>query len=64
MTMNHISDDWLVLYSVGFLDEPELGQTEEHLLICQGCRDRLVAFDEAWGPRSASRCRTGGEAPG
>ncbi len=41
----HISDEWLNEYSLGDSEEPRLGRVEEHLLICEGCRDRLTIFD-------------------
>jgi hypothetical protein len=34
----------LELYALGRLDEPELGEVEEHILVCAGCQERL---DEA-----------------
>ena len=39
--MPHISDDQLELYLMGRLNEQELAPLEEHLLICEECRDRL-----------------------
>ena len=36
-------------YSEGRMEEPELGEVEEHLLICEYCRRRLTGFDDAWG---------------
>src|SRR5690242_9702612 len=42
----HASDDDLELYSLGRLDEPELGKVEEHLLICAECQARLERQDE------------------
>ena len=39
--MPHLSDDLLELYVMGRLDEPELAPLEEHLLICEECRNRL-----------------------
>jgi len=49
MTAQHASDESLELYSQGRLQEPQLGQVEEHLLICERCRKRLTEFDDAWG---------------
>ena len=43
--MPHISDDLLEGYSMGRLTEPEMAPLEEHLLICEACRDRLVRMD-------------------
>jgi len=49
MMFDHISDERLARYSEGRLEEPELGQVEEHLLICEHCCARLTKFDDAWG---------------
>ena len=49
MANEHASDESLELYSHGRLQEPLLGQIEEHLLICERCRKRLTEFDNAWG---------------
>ena len=49
MSAQHISDEALELYSEGALEEPVLGQVEEHLLICERCRQRLTEFDDTWG---------------
>lgn len=40
----HPEEETLERYALGRLDEPELGEVEEHLLICAPCQDRL---DEA-----------------
>jgi hypothetical protein len=45
----HIEDNLLSQYSTGVLDEPILGQIEEHLLVCEQCCARLTIFDDAWG---------------
>ncbi len=39
--MPHISDDVVELYLMGRLNEPEVAPLEEHLLICEDCRNRL-----------------------
>lgn len=39
--MPHISDDVLELYLMGRLTEMEMAPLEEHLLICEDCRNRL-----------------------
>jgi hypothetical protein len=49
MGIDHIPDAVLEEYSVGRLEEPMLGQVEEHLLICEQCRQRVTEFDDAWG---------------
>jgi hypothetical protein len=43
--MPHISDDLLEGYSMGRLTEPEMAPLEEHLLICEACRGRLLLTD-------------------
>jgi anti-sigma factor RsiW len=40
----HPEEETLELYALGRLDEPELGEVEEHILICAPCQERL---DEA-----------------
>jgi len=49
MTTDHVPNEWLAEYSEGWLQEPRLGQVEEHLLVCEQCRQRLTQFDDAWG---------------
>lgn len=44
--MDHISEDDLELYSMGRLAEPELERVEQHLLLCEGCQERLLQIDE------------------
>jgi anti-sigma factor RsiW len=46
---DHVPDDRLENYSRGLLQEPQLGEVEEHLLICERCRMRLTEFDAEWG---------------
>jgi hypothetical protein len=46
---NHVPEEWLDQYSRGALQEPLLGQLEEHLLICEQCCERLNKFDDSWG---------------
>ena len=41
---SHPEEELLERYAMGRLDEPELGEVEEHLLICAPCQERL---DEA-----------------
>ncbi len=45
----HVPDEWLADYSKGLLEEPRLGEVEEHLLICEECRLRLTKLDNEWG---------------
>jgi hypothetical protein len=49
MMFDHAADEQLAQYSEGRLEEPELGQVEEHLLIGEQCCTRLTTFDDAWG---------------
>jgi hypothetical protein len=44
--VEHTSEDDLERYVVQTLTESAAATLEEHLLICQGCRDRLVAVEE------------------
>jgi hypothetical protein len=44
--MEHITEDDLELYSMGRLVGAQLEQVEEHLLVCQGCQERLLETDE------------------
>jgi hypothetical protein len=46
---DHLADEHLAQYSKGLLQEPRLGEVEEHLLICEKCRLRLTEFDNKWG---------------
>ena len=43
---DHISEDTLELYSMGRLGEVEAARLEEHLLVCEACRERLELDDE------------------
>ncbi len=49
MTSDHVTDERLAEYSKGLLAEPQLGDLEEHLLVCEKCRARLTEFDNQWG---------------
>jgi len=49
MISEHIPDELLAAYSRGSLEGPKLEELEEHLLVCEQCRDRLTEFDSAWG---------------
>ena len=49
MIVDHVGDDLLRKYSIGLLEEPELGQVEEHLLVCETYRTRLTELDDTWG---------------
>jgi anti-sigma factor RsiW len=43
--VDHSSDDLLERYAMGRLLESELAPVEEHLLICEDCRNRLAEID-------------------
>lgn len=49
MNSDHPTNQSLAEYSKGLLVEPELGNVEEHLLVCEQCRARLTKFDDEWG---------------
>jgi predicted anti-sigma-YlaC factor YlaD len=49
MPNDHVPTEWLAEYSKGVLQEPRLGQVEEHLLVCESCREQLNQFDDSWG---------------
>ena len=44
--VEHATDDTLERHSMRSLPAPESDRLEEHLLVCQSCRDRLTATDE------------------
>jgi anti-sigma factor RsiW len=44
--VEHVSEDDLERYAMRTLPAPESDRLEEHLLVCQSCRDRLKATDE------------------
>ena len=46
MASRHISDDDLELYAMDRLAEADAAPVEEHLLVCEGCRERLAEWDE------------------
>jgi hypothetical protein len=41
----HPADDLLELYSLDRLTGPRLARVEEHLLVCERCRERLIEID-------------------
>ena len=41
----HASDEALEQYALGSLEEPLLGEIEEHLLLCSQCQERLKEID-------------------
>ena len=44
-TNGHASDERLEQYALGSLEEPLLGEIEEHLLLCSQCQEHLKAID-------------------
>ena len=56
VTQNHIAEDVLEQYVGAKLREAEVGRVEEHLLICQRCRERAAWLDDFVSSiRSAAR---------
>jgi len=54
--MDHACDDQLERYAMSQLAESELGEMEEHLLVCQQCQDALALTDRYLiGMRHAAR---------
>ena len=61
----HLSSEELRIYSHGLFSDAKLEETEDHLLVCQSCQDKLVLAcqDEqrvksAAGTQSANRLRS------
>ena len=46
MRRDRINDGDLELYALDRLAEPDAAPVEEHLLVCEECRERLVAWDD------------------
>ncbi len=42
----HLDNDTLELLAANRLVEPDLATAEEHLLVCESCRERLELIDE------------------
>jgi len=40
--MEHISEDWMEAFALGALPQVKVKVMEEHLLVCQRCRDALM----------------------
>jgi len=56
MPHSHPAEDVLEQYAMGSLSEAEVVPVEEHLLVCQDCRQRLEFLDDFVGSiRSAAR---------
>jgi len=63
----HLSEDSLELYSLGRLSGEDLARVEEHLPVCQECRDRLketVAYTTAMRDALRKIAETDGESGG
>jgi anti-sigma factor RsiW len=45
-SVRHASENDLEEYVLGRLPEPDLASVEEHLFVCDRCRERLRALDE------------------
>lgn len=45
MAIPHIDEDGLELYALGRLAEAHAAPVEEHLLVCEECRQRLAEWD-------------------
>jgi anti-sigma factor RsiW len=60
--VEHVTEDDLERYAMRTLSAPESDHLEEHVLICQSCRDRLESTDEfvAAMRSAAARIRRGG----
>ena len=43
--LDHAEEGLLERYSLGALDETDLARVEEHLFICESCRERLQETD-------------------
>ena len=46
MNSDHIDAETLERYALGHLAEAELGRVEEHLLLCQECRNWLIVAEK------------------
>jgi len=42
----HPNDEVIERYALGKLAEPELGEVEEHVLICERCQERVIEAEE------------------
>ena len=60
--MDHASDDDLERYAIRTLPDAELGQLEEHLLICSARRERLDETEQYVAAiRAAAAMELGGD---
>jgi anti-sigma factor RsiW len=44
-SVNHVDEELLERYSLGRIEGDEAAPLEEHLLVCQECRDRLEGLN-------------------
>jgi anti-sigma factor ChrR (cupin superfamily) len=65
MSHSHPAEDVLEQYAMDKLSEAEAVPVEEHLLVCQGCRERLALLDDfVRSIRSAARATSRAAASG
>jgi anti-sigma factor RsiW len=62
VSQNHIAEDVLESYVMVRLSDAEIAAVEEHLLICQACRERLERLDDFVGSIRSAAAATAGEA--
>ena len=54
MAPRHINDDDVELYALDRLADADDAPVEEHLLVCEKCRERLVGWDAYVGAMRAA----------
>jgi len=57
----HASDECLEQYALGSLEEPLLGEIEEHLLLCSHCQEHLNEIDAYRAAMRSAAARLEGE---
>src|SRR5579863_1128025 len=60
-TNGHASDECLEQYAQGSLEEPLLGEIEEHLLLCSQCQEHLNEIDAYRAAMRSAAARLEGE---
>jgi hypothetical protein len=60
-TNGHASEELLESYALGSLEEPVLGELEEHLLVCSRCQDHLKEIDTYHAAMKSAAARLEGE---
>ena len=59
MALTHIAEETLERYAMARLSEAELVPVEEHLLLCQDCRERVAWLEDfVCAMRSAGRAES------